>query len=154
MSPLKVEVLLAEDNPADAELIMLSLGEGLVGRIHHVHDGEEALDFLLCRALYEHRSVEAPPRLIVLDIKLPKVSGLEVLEAIKRDPRTRSIPAVLLTSSRMEADVVRGYQLGANSYVQKPVQFERFREIVRQLGLYWLEVNERAPSRAFGAESR
>ena len=150
----QVEVLLADDNPADAELIMLSLGEDLVGCIHHVHDGEEALDFLLCRAGYAQRSFEAPLRLILLDIKLPKVSGLEVLEEIKRDPRTRAIPTVLLTSSRMEEDVVRAYQLGANSYVQKPVQFERFRQIVRQLGAYWLGVNERAPSRAFSGESR
>lgn len=154
MSTPVVEVLLAEDNSADAELIILSLGEDLAGRIHHVHDGEEALDFLLCRARYAERSFEAPPRLIVLDIKLPKLSGLEVLEEIKRNPRTRGIPAVLLTSSRMEEDVARGYQLGANSYVQKPVQFESFRQIVRQLGLYWLKVNEPAPSRTFRAEGR
>jgi len=154
MSPSTVEVLLADDNPADAELIMLSLGEAIVGRIHHVHDGEEALDFLLCREAYAQRSFEAPPRLIVLDIKLPKLSGLEVLEEIKRDPRTRAIPTVLLTSSRLEEEVVRGYQLGANSYVQKPVEFERFRQIVRQLGSYWLAVNEPAPSRAFSGESR
>jgi len=150
----EVEVLLADDNPADAELIMLSLGKDLVGRIHHVHDGEEALDFLLCRAGYTQRTFEAPLRLILLDIKLPKVSGLEVLEQVKQDPRTRAIPAVLLTSSRLEEDVVRGYQLGANSYVQKPVQFERFRQIVHQLGAYWLGVNEPAPSRAFSGESR
>jgi two-component system response regulator len=149
----EVEVLLADDNPADAELIMLSLGKDLAGRIHHVHDGEEALDFILCRAGYAQRSLEAPLRLILLDLKLPKVSGLEVLEQVKRDPRTRAIPAVLLTSSRLEEDVVRGYQLGANSYVQKPVQFERFRQIVHQLGAYWLAVNEPAPSRAFSGES-
>ena len=154
MSPSAVEVLLADDNPADAELIMLSLGEAIVGRIHHVHDGEEALDFLFCRARYAPRSSEAPPRLIVLDIKLPKLSGLEVLEEIKRDPRTRAIPAVLLTSSRLAEDVVRGYELGANSYVQKPVQFERFRQVVRQLGGYWLAVNEPAPSKAFSGRSR
>jgi CheY-like chemotaxis protein len=143
----EVRVLLADDNPADAELIMLSLGKDLVGRIHHVHDGEEALDFILCRAGYVQRTWEAPLGLILLDIKLPKVSGLDVLEQVKQDPRTRAIPAVLLTSSRLEADVVRGYQLGANSYVQKPVQFERFRQIVHQLGVYWLGVNELAPSR-------
>ena len=154
MSAPPVEVLLAEDNSADAELIMLSLGEGISGRIHHVHDGEEALDFLLCRSGYAERSFDAPLRLILLDIKLPKVSGLEVLEVIKQDPRTRAIPTVLLTSSRLEEDVVRGYQLGANSYIQKPVEFERFREIVRQLGSYWLAVNEPAPSRAFSGESR
>jgi two-component system response regulator len=154
MKAPQVEVLLADDNPADAELIMLSLGEDLVGRVHHVHDGEEALDFLLCRSGYAQRSFEAPPRLIILDIKLPKVSGLEVLDEIKRDPRTRAIPAVLLTSSRLEGDVVRGYQLGANSYVQKPVQFERFRQIVHDLGAYWLAVNEPVPSRVFSGESR
>ena len=150
----EVEVLLADDNPADAELIMLSLGKDLVGRIHHVHDGEEALDFILCRAGYTQRSLEAPLRLILLDLKLPKVSGLEVLEQVKRDPRTRAILAVLLTSSRLEEDVVRGYQLGANSYVQKPVQFERFRQIVHQLGAYWLAVNEPAPSRAFSGQGQ
>ena len=154
MSEPAVEVLLADDNVADAELIMLSLGEDLVGRIHHVYDGEEALDFLLCRGRYAHRSFDAPPRLVVLDIKLPKVSGLEVLQQIKRDPRTRAIPTVLLTSSRMEADVAQGYLLGVNSYVQKPVQFDRFRQVVRQLGLYWLAVNEPAPSRAFNGKSR
>lgn len=154
MSPSAVEVLLADDNPADAELIIHSLGEALVGRIHHVHDGEEALDFLLCRAAYATRSFEAPPKLIVLDVKLPKVSGLDVLEEIKRDPRTRAIPTVLLTSSRMAEDVARGYQLGANSYVQKPVQFERFRLVVRQLGAYWLAVNEAGPPRAHGARTR
>lgn len=153
MSP-RVEVLLADDNPADAELIMLSLGAEIAGRIRHVHDGEEALEFLLCRARYAERSFEAPPRLIVLDIKLPKVSGLEVLEQIKGHPRIRAIPAVLLTSSRLEEDVLRGYQLGANSYIQKPVQFERFRQIVRQLGAYWLGVNEPAPSRAFSVDNR
>jgi two-component system response regulator len=147
-----VEILLAEDNGADAELIMLSLGKEIVGRIHHVHDGEEALDFLLCRAGYAQRNWEAPPKLVVLDIKLPKVSGLEVLEQIKRHPRTRAIPAVLLTSSRMEEDVIRGYLLGANSYIQKPVHFEQFRETVRRLGLYWLEVNEPAPPRTFLGE--
>jgi two-component system, response regulator len=154
VSPSRVEVLLAEDNPADAELIMLSLGGAFVSRIHHVHDGEQALDFLLCRAGYAHRSFEAPPRLILLDIKLPKLSGLEVLEEIKRNPRTQAIPIVLLTSSRIEGDVVRAYHLGANSYVQKPVHFERFRQIVRQVGAYWLAVNEPAPSRSFSREAR
>ena len=154
MIPSPVEVLLADDNPADAELIMHSLGEAMVGRIHHVHDGEEALDFLLCRAGYATRSFEAPPKLIVLDIKLPKVSGLDVLEEIKRDPRTRAIPTVLLTSSRLAEDVVRGYQLGANSYVQKPVQFERFRQVVRQLGGYWLAVNEAGPPPVHGTRNR
>lgn len=154
MIPSPVEVLLAEDNPADAELIMHSLGEAMVGRIHHVHDGEEALDFLLCRAGYATRSFEAPPKLIVLDIKLPKVSGLDVLEEIKRDPRTRAIPTVLLTSSRLAEDVVRGYQLGANSYVQKPVQFERFRQVVRQLGGYWLAVNEAGPAPVHSTRNR
>ncbi len=154
MSPASVEVLLADDNPADAELIMHSLGKAIVGRIHHVHDGEEALDFLLCRGAYATRHFEVPPKLIVLDIKLPKVSGLEVLEEIKRDPRTRAIPTVLLTSSRLAEDVVRGYQLGANSYVQKPVQFERFRQVVSQLGAYWLAVNEAEPARVLGRRSR
>lgn len=146
-----VEMLLVEDNPADAELILASLGgEHRADRMHVVHDGEEALDFLFCRGAYADRVFDKPPRLVILDVKLPKVGGLEVLREIKRDPRTRSIPVVMLTSSNIERDVARGYHLGANSYVQKPMDFGQFRETVRWIGRYWLTMNEAPPSGAFG----
>ncbi|HEY7567851.1 MAG TPA: response regulator [Gemmatimonadaceae bacterium] len=145
-----IDVLLAEDNPADAELIIESLrNENLADRLHRVHDGEEALDFLLARGVYEGRALDRPPRLVLLDVKLPKVDGLKVLEELKRDPRTRPIPVVMLTSSNIEHDVARGYLLGANSYVQKPVEYMRFQETVRRLGLYWLATNEAAPAVVF-----
>jgi CheY-like chemotaxis protein len=142
------ELLVVEDHASDAELILLALGTR-AAQTWLVHDGEEALDFLFCRGPYADRSPEARPRLIILDIKLPKVDGLAVLRVIKRDPRTRSIPVVLLTSSRVERDVAAGYQLGANSYVQKPVEFTQFRETVHQLGQYWFTLNEPPPARAF-----
>jgi len=145
MSPTAVEVLLVDDNPSDAELVLVTLASSASHRVHHVHDGEEALDFLLCRAHYAERRFELLPRLVVLDLKLPKVNGLEVLREIRADPRTRSIPVVLLTSSKMERDVAEGYRLGVNSYIQKPVDFEEFRETVKDIGRYWLQRNEPAP---------
>jgi CheY-like chemotaxis protein len=109
MNTREAEVLLAEDNPADAELILESLaGEGLADRVHLARDGEEALDFVFCRGRYAHRTFGAPPRLIVLDVKLPKVTGLEVLRQLKRDPRTRAIPVVMLTSSNIDRDIALG----------------------------------------------
>ena len=149
-----VDVLLAEDDAADAELILTSLGDdGLGDRVHVVRDGEEALDFLFCRAAYASR-VSAPlPRLVLLDIKLPKVTGLDVLREIKREPRTRAIPVVMLTSSNLGRDVQLGYDLGANSYIQKPVDFAEFREKVRLLSAYWLTVNIIAARRPFGHEA-
>jgi CheY-like chemotaxis protein len=138
-----IQMLLAEDNPSDADLILASLSEdGYGGAIHLVHDGVETLDFVFCRGEYADREPEPCLRVIVVDVKLPKVDGFEVLRELKTDPRTRSIPVVLLTSSDIESDVARGYQLGANSYVQKPVDFERFRLTVRHLGLYWMTMNE------------
>jgi CheY-like chemotaxis protein len=149
----EVEILLVEDNLADAELTIHALRETrLVNKIHHVSDGEEALDFLFCRGPYSDRKFTDALRLVLLDLKLPKVDGLEVLREIKSDPRTRAIPVVILTSSREEKDMVNGYQLGTNSYIQKPVDFEHFRETTKQLGLYWLLVNEPPPSSAFGAK--
>lgn len=145
-----VDILLVEDNPADAELIVESLRSANVAeRMHVVHDGEEALDFLFARGGYAGRAIDRPPRLVLLDVKLPKVDGLSVLKALKADPSTRPIPVVMLTSSNMQQDVARGYVLGANSYVQKPVDFVRFHETVRRIGLYWLTLNEPAPAAVF-----
>ena len=150
MTPSEVEILLVEDNPADVELTLHSLrAHNLSNRIYVVRDGEEALDFLFCRGAFGGRSFDHPPKLVLLDLKLPKVDGIEVLRAVKSDSRTKAIPVVILTSSKEEKDLVNGYHLGANSYIQKPVDFDQFREIVKQLGLYWLVVNEPPPNGAF-----
>ena len=138
-----VEILLVEDNPDDATLALRALRKGHVTtKIEHVIDGEQALDFLFCAGAYAERNPENRPKLILLDLKLPKVDGLEVLQRIKADLATRTIPVVMLTSSREERDLVESYQLGVNSYVVKPVDFEQFSEAVRQLGLYWLLLNQ------------
>jgi two-component system, response regulator len=139
-----VEVLLVEDDPSDVELTLLILKrEKLANRIDIAHDGEEALDYLFRRGAYKERTSDHEPRLVLLDLKLPKVSGLEVLRELKADPRTRSIPIVVMTSSREERDLVDSYSLGVNSYIQKPIDFEQFRDTVRQVGFYWLLVNQR-----------
>lgn len=144
-----VEILLVEDSPPDVELTLRALRDNkLANRIHVARDGEEALDFIFCRGAYADRSFMKPPKLILLDLKLPKVDGMEVLRILKMDARAKAIPVVVLTSSKEDSDVVNSYQLGVNSYVQKPVDFERFRETVRQLGLYWLLVNQPSPSDA------
>ena len=141
-------MLLAEDNMSDADLILASLAKVCQAEaIHTVHDGIETLDFVFCRGAYADRLNEPPLRAIVLDLKLPKVDGFEVLREIKSNSRTSSIPVVLLSSSNIDIDVARGYLLGANSYVQKPVDFEQFRNTIRQLGLYWLTINEPAPAK-------
>jgi two-component system, response regulator len=148
-----VEILLVEDNPSDAELTLRALARNEISdTIHLVRDGEEALDFLFCRGSYAARSFDAPPRLVLLDVKLPKVNGLEVLEKLKSDRRTRAIPVVMLTSSREERDVAQGYQSGANSYIQKPLDFMEFRTTAKQLGIYWLSINVAPPVRAFCSE--
>ncbi len=145
-----VDILLVEDSPEDAELTLHSLRRNnLANRIHWARDGEEGLDFLFCRGPHSSRSFRHPPKVVLLDLKLPKVDGLEILRQMKEDPRTRPIPVVVLTSSREEADVVRGYRNGANSYVQKPVDFDQFREAVRQLGLYWMVTNEPPPDTTY-----
>ena len=150
MSKDEVQILLVEDNPDDVELTLHALRrEKLANRIEVARDGEEALDFLFCRGPYAHRSFEHPPRMILLDLKLPKVDGLEILRQIKDHPSIRAIPVVILTASREEKDMVKGYQLGVNSYIQKPVDFNQFRDTVKQLGLYWLVVNESPPPNAF-----
>ena len=144
MTDARVDLLLAEDNPSDTELILESLS-GLRERVFTVEDGVEALDFLFSRGRFAGRAQSSMPRVVMLDVKLPKIGGFEVLRALRADPRTRRIPVVMLTSSNLERDVARGYELGANSYVQKPVDFDRFRETVRLLGLYWLSINEPPP---------
>lgn len=144
------EILLVEDNPADVELTVRALrNEKLQNGIHVVCDGEEALDYLFCRGPYADRSFDRPPRLVLLDLKLPKVDGLEVLREIKSDARTKAIPVVILTSSKEERDLVNGYHQGVNSYIQKPVDFDQFRQAVKQLGFYWRVVNEPPPPNAF-----
>jgi CheY-like chemotaxis protein len=155
MTPVEYEILLVEDDPADAELTVLSLRkERLANHIEVARDGAEALDFLFCRGTYADRSFERPPRLVLLDLKLPRISGHEVLRAIKCDERTRSIPVVVLTSSNQERDLVECYRLGVNSYIQKPVELQKFQEVVRQFGMYWLMVNHVPPLAAFTARAK
>ncbi len=138
----KVDILLVEDNKDDVELTLHALRkENLANNIQVVADGEEALDFLFCRGKFQDRSNQAV-KLVLLDLKLPKVDGLEVLRQLKADPRTKTLPVVILTSSKEERDLVNGYNLGANSYIQKPVDFEQFRDTVKRVGLYWLVVNQ------------
>lgn len=139
----QVEILLVEDNPDDVELTLHALRkENLANNIHVARDGEEALEFLFCSGIHAERSFEHPPRLILLDLKLPKVDGMEVLRRLKADARTKTIPVVILTSSKEERDLAKGYGLGANSYIQKPVDFDQFRETVKNVGLYWLVINQ------------
>ena len=146
----EVEILLVEDDPADVELTLHALqSEHLANRIQVVRDGEEALDFIFRRGVFSDRDPDSWPRLILLDLKLPKLDGIGVLRQIKSNPGSKALPVVILTSSRQEKDVLNGYQLGANSYIQKPVDFEQFRRIVKQLGLYWLLVNQPPPPQVF-----
>ncbi len=143
MTQSEVEILLVEDNPADVELTLHALRHSnLANQIQVARDGEEALDFLFCRGAYSDRSIKHAPKIVLLDLKLPKVDGLEVLRQLKSDNRTKAIPVVILTSSKEERDLVKGYQLGVNSYIEKPVDFNQFRETVKQVGLYWLVVNQ------------
>ncbi|HME07008.1 MAG TPA: response regulator [Bryobacteraceae bacterium] len=151
MISTKSEILLVEDSQDDADLALRALRNGkLNNNIHVVEDGEEALDYLFCRGSYADRYFEQPPVLVLLDLKLPKVSGIEVLEQVKRDPRTRTIPVVVMTSSSEDRDVELAFKLGANSYVQKPVDFVQFQETVKTVGLYWLVIN-RSPTCVSGA---
>ncbi len=142
MSEENIEVLLVEDNPRDAELTIRAFKRNrLADRLFHVQDGAEALDFLFGRGKYEGRSTGTLPRVILLDLKLPKMNGLQVLQRIKSDPELQTIPVVVVTSSAEDPDLEAAYQLGANSYVIKPVQFEVFMEAMSRLGIYWLTAN-------------
>jgi two-component system response regulator len=140
-------VLLVEDDPDDLELTLHTFVEArITNPIQVARDGAEALDYIFCRGAHAGREAD-PPRLILLDLKLPKVGGLEVLRTIKADPRTKGIPVVILTSSREERDLIEGYNLGANSYIQKPVDFAQFQKTIREMGYYWLVVNQSTPAK-------
>ncbi len=142
----EVEILYVEDDMADIELTMIALQEsGVANNIHIARDGVEALDFLFCRGPHKDRDFSAP-KVVLLDLKLPKVGGLEVLQTIRNDDRTKTLPVVVLTSSREQRDLIDSYKLGVNSYIQKPVDFEKFNHTIRQLGLYWLVVNQCPPA--------
>jgi CheY-like chemotaxis protein len=147
MNSGELDILLVEDNQDDMDLALHALKRGkLANNIFVARDGEEALDFLFCRGRFGHRSFDHPPKLVLLDLKLPKVDGMEVLKQIKDDARTKTIPVVIMTSSKEERDLVAGYNLGANSYIQKPVDFDQFRETVKTVGLYWLVTNQPVPA--------
>jgi two-component system response regulator len=138
-----VEILIVEDNPRDAELTLRALKKNnLANCVLIARDGAEALDFFFCRGRFEKRNFTNPPKVVLLDLKLPKVSGLEVLRAVKADERTSHIPIVVVTSSKQEPDMVEAYKLGANSYVVKPVDFDQFLNAMSNLGMYWLLINE------------
>lgn len=139
----EVEILLVEDSPYDSEMALRALKENhLTNEVLVVRDGEEALDFLYARGEYKDRDPNAKPKIILLDLKLPKVGGKEVLRTIKSDPDKKMIPVIVLTSSEEEKDIVESYQLGVNSYIVKPVDFDKFVDAVRELGLYWLLLNK------------
>jgi len=139
----EVEILLVEDNPNDVELALRAFRKHNVSnRIVHVWDGAEALDFIFARGTYENRNAEDKPKVILLDLKLPKIDGLEVLKEIKSHPNTRFIPVVMLTSSREEKDLITSYKLGVNSYIVKPVDFDKFIRAVKDIGFYWLLLNQ------------
>ncbi len=142
MSESSIEILLIEDNPSDAELSLYALRKFKVAKhIHHARDGAEALDYIFGEGKTDSSSVRVP-RLILLDLKLPKIDGLQVLRKLKANQFTRSIPVVVLTSSREDRDIEQSYSLGVNSYIVKPIDFEKFTEAVRDVGSYWLVLNQ------------
>lgn len=140
-------LLLVEDNPDDRELTLLAFQHGHISNaVTLAADGVEALEYLFCEGRHAQRDRSHMPAVILLDLKLPKIDGLEVLRRIRADARTRLLPVVILTSSKEEQDLINGYSLGANSYIRKPVDFDKFNEAIRQLGLYWLVTNEIPPN--------
>jgi two-component system response regulator len=139
----KIEILLVEDNPHDAEMTIRSLRKvNLANKLVHLKDGAEALDFIFAKGTFAGRQIENKPKVILLDIKMPKIDGIEVLRQIKLNPTTKTIPVVIMTSSKEEQDIITSYNLGVNSYVVKPVDFEGFAKAVAELGFYWLMINE------------
>lgn len=143
MSNLQVEILLVEDNMDDAEMTIRALRKkNLANSLIHLSDGEEALDFLFGRGKFAERNINFKPKLILLDLKMPKVDGMEVLEKVKSNSATKKIPVVILTSSKEDPDLQKCYELGANSYIVKPVEFESFINAVSELGLYWMLLNQ------------
>lgn len=145
----EVEILLVDDSPEDVELCIRSLrNHKISNEIQVAEDGAEALDFLFCRGKFSQRSFLNPPRLVLLDLKLPKIDGLEVLRNLRHDPRTKAIPVVILTSSKEQRDLIEGYNLGVNSYIQKPVDFDKFAETIHQIGMFWLLLNQSPPPEA------
>lgn len=148
MDERTVEILLVEDDPNDVKLALHAFKRHRVANhVHVVRDGAEALEFLFCTDRYAGRRPGNGPKLVLLDLKLPLVDGLEVLRQVKADPRTHMLPIVMMTSSREESDLVASYQSGVNSYIVKPVDFEQFDEVVRQLGCYWLLINQPPPAK-------
>jgi two-component system response regulator len=140
---MSVEILLVEDNPSDVELTLhVFKRNNISNRIHVVHDGKEALEYIFCSDRYADRNIEDSPKVILLDLKLPLVDGKEVLRKIREDPRTRSIPVVVLTSSKEDRDIVDSYALGVNSYIVKPVDFNQFNQAIKEIGHYWLLLNQ------------
>jgi CheY-like chemotaxis protein len=138
-----VEILMVEDTPGDLELALRALRKGnLANRIEVARDGVEAIEFIFCEGRHAGRRIEDGPKVILLDLKLPRIDGLEVLRRIKSDPRTKAIPVVVLTSSKEQNDVVESYNLGVNSYIVKPVNFDQFAAAVQELGMYWLLLNQ------------
>lgn len=138
-----IEILLVEDNAGDAEMTINALKKNnLANKLLHVKDGAAALDFIFAEGEYENRQIECQPRVILLDLKMPKVNGIEVLEKIRADERTKTIPVVVLTSSKEDPDIIKCYELGVNSYVVKPVEFDEFQKAISALGLYWMIVNQ------------
>jgi two-component system, response regulator len=143
MTDDKVQILLVEDNPNDVQLALHAFKKHkLANHVHVARDGAEALEFIFCTGAHAHRQIENGPKVILLDLKLPLVDGVEVLRRVKSDPRTQRIPVVMLTSSREECDIVESYRFGVNSYIVKPVDFDQFTEAARQIGFYWLLLNQ------------
>ena len=143
MTDSGVEILLVEDNPNDVKLALHAFKTHQIANcVHVVRDGAEALEFMFCTDRYANRKIHNGPKIVLLDLKLPLVDGIEVLRRIKADPRTQSTPVVIMTSSKEDRDIVESYRLGVNSYIVKPVDFDKFVETVRTLGMYWLLLNE------------